>query len=95
MGVIGAAARDGRLALPRAVVGDGEHFMLRVRDDVMAGAEIRAGDLVVVRRQAGAEAGEIVAALVDGEATVRVVDQVAGRGDVVVLGRVVAVLRQL
>ncbi|MFF5077814.1 LexA family protein [Actinoplanes sp. NPDC000266] len=90
--LIGPVTRDGRLALPRAVVGEGEHFMVRVRDDVMAGAGIRDGDLVVVRRQGGARAGEIVAVMVEGEASVRVFEGAAGA---VVLGRVVAVLRQL
>ncbi|WP_275409945.1 LexA family protein, partial [Paractinoplanes deccanensis] len=88
------AGEDGGewLAMPRAVVGEGVHFMLRVRDDTMAGAAVRSGDLVVVRRQPSAEAGDIVAAMVEGETVVRIVQ--AG-DDAVVLGRVVAVLRQL
>ncbi|XVV17693.1 LexA family protein [Actinoplanes sp. CA-131856] len=80
--------------------------MVRVRDDVMAGSGIRGGDLVVVRRQSGAQAGEIVAVTVEGEAVVRVFERQvwAARSrparhvpgdEAVVLGRVVAVLRQL
>nr|WP_281260800.1 S24 family peptidase [Actinoplanes atraurantiacus] len=96
--LVGPVTRDGRLALPRAVVGDGEHFMLRVRDDVLGGAEIRVGDLVVVRRQGGAQPGDIVVAMVEGEVTVCVFERDRtgpAATELAVLGRVVAVLRQL
>lgn len=46
-------------------------FSLRVRGDSMVGAHIVEGDLVLVRRQDHAQPGEIVVALVDGEATVK------------------------
>lgn len=58
--------------LPTDFVGTGPVFMLHVRGDSMEGVGILDGDYVVVRRQADAANGEIVAALVDGEeATVK------------------------
>ena len=48
-----------------------EIFALRVRGESMVGAHIVDGDLVLVRKQDTASPGEIVAALVDGEATVK------------------------
>ncbi len=60
------------LPLPTQIVGNDPVFMLRVRGDSMIGAGIFDGDLVVVRRQADADDGDIVAALIDGEeATVK------------------------
>src|SRR3954447_145049 len=57
--------------LPRQIVGDGELFLLQVVGDSMIEAAITDGDWVVVRRQPSAEQGEIVAALLDNEATVK------------------------
>ncbi len=57
--------------LPRQLVGKGELFMLKVSGDSMIDAAICDGDWVVVRSQATAENGEIVAAMLDGEATVK------------------------
>jgi repressor LexA len=57
--------------LPRQLVGDGTLFLLRVRGDSMIDAAIVDGDWVVVRAQEHAENGEIVAAMIDGEATVK------------------------
>lgn len=57
--------------LPRQVVGEGELYMLKVVGDSMIDAAICEGDWVVVRSQADAENGEIVAAMLDGEATVK------------------------
>ena len=48
-----------------------ELFALRVRGESMIDAHIADGDLVVVRRQAAAQPGDIVAAMIDGEATVK------------------------
>ena len=60
------------LPLPTQIVGNDPVFMLRVRGDSMVNAGIYDGDLVVVRRQADADDGDIVAALIDGEeATVK------------------------
>lgn len=57
--------------LPRQLVGDGTLFLLRVRGDSMIDAAIVEGDWVVVRAQQHAENGEIVAAMIEGEATVK------------------------
>lgn len=96
--------------LPRQLVGEGELFMLRVTGDSMIDAAICDGDWVVVRRQATAENGEIVAALLDDEATVKTLQRRDGHmwlmpanpayspilGDHSrVLGKVVSVLRAL
>ncbi|MDP3972517.1 MAG: transcriptional repressor LexA [Candidatus Nanopelagicales bacterium] len=95
--------------LPRDLVGRGELFILRVVGDSMIEAAICDGDLVVVRRQPTAENGEIVAALIGEEATVKTLDRRNGRvllrpanpnyepiagDDTVILGRVVTVLRK-
>jgi repressor LexA len=95
-------------ALPRQLVGRGELFILKVVGDSMIDAAICDGDWVVVRSQPTAENGEIVAAMLDGEATVKVFRQRDGHtwllprntafepilGDhAEVLGKVVAVLR--
>jgi repressor LexA len=96
--------------LPRQLVGDGEMFLLKVVGDSMIDAAICDGDWVVVRRQPVAENGEIVAAMLDGEATVKTFKRSGGHvwlmpanpayspidGDEsTVLGRVVTVLRSL
>ncbi|MDD9207239.1 transcriptional repressor LexA [Georgenia sp. 10Sc9-8] len=96
--------------LPRQLVGDGDLFMLRVSGDSMVEAAICDGDWVVVRRQPVAENGEVVAAMIDGEATVKTFQRKDGHvwllpenpayapiaGDESqVLGRVVTVLRSL
>jgi len=62
--------------LPKQLVGEGEHFLLRVRGDSMINAAITDGDWVVVRSQEDAENGDIVAAMLEGhgeegEATVK------------------------
>lgn len=58
-------------ALPRDLVGEGTLFMLRVRGESMVQAGILPGDLVVVRQQPSVEQGELCAAMIDGEATVK------------------------
>lgn len=65
--------------MPRSIVGDGELFILEVRGDSMIDAAICEGDYVVVRRQPSAENGQIVAALLDTEATVKVFQQKGGQ----------------
>ena len=57
--------------LPRELVGSGTLFMLKVVGDSMVDAAIADGDWVVVRQQPNAENGDIVAAMIDGEATVK------------------------
>ena len=96
--------------LPRQLVGDGDLFLLKVSGDSMIDAAICDGDWVVVRRQPVAEQGEIVAAMIDGEATVKTLKRIDGHvwlmphnpayspipGDEsTILGRVVSVLRSL
>ncbi|HLS62810.1 MAG TPA: transcriptional repressor LexA [Ruania sp.] len=96
--------------LPRQLVGDGELFLLQVVGDSMIDAAICDGDWVVVRSQAVAENGEIVAAMIDGEATVKTLKKTdeavwllpandnyspIDGSQAEVLGRVVSVLRSL
>ena len=95
--------------VPRQLVGEGELFILRVAGDSMISAAIADGDLVVVRAQEAAENGDIVAAMVDGEATVKTLKRSDGHvwlmphnpayapilgDDATILGRVVALLRR-
>jgi repressor LexA len=61
---------EGHLSVPPEMA-RGEVFVLRVQGDSMEGAAIIDGDYVVVRSQSTAENGEIVCALVDGEATLK------------------------
>src|SRR6201989_1034082 len=62
---------DDVFPLPKQLVGEGPLFLLEVRGDSMIDAAICNGDYVVVRQEQTAENGEIVAALIDGEATVK------------------------
>jgi repressor LexA len=57
--------------VPESMLGQGEHFALRVRGDSMIDDGIHDGDLLVVQRRGDAEAGQTVVAVVDGEATVK------------------------
>ncbi|MDV7242482.1 MULTISPECIES: transcriptional repressor LexA [Rhodococcus] len=101
---------DETLTLPRELVGSGTVFGLRVRGESMIDAAICDGDVVVVRRQDEAHSGEIVAAMIDGEATVKVLRRRDGHvfleprnsayaaidgDDAVVLGKVVSVMRRI
>ncbi|WP_370430639.1 transcriptional repressor LexA [Blastococcus sp. Marseille-P5729] len=96
--------------LPRELVGEGTLFLLKVTGDSMVDAAICDGDWVVVRQQPVAEQGDIVAAMIDGEATVKTYRMRDGHvwliphnpayepinGDeATVLGRVVSVLRRV
>jgi len=96
--------------LPKQVVGEGTLFLLQVRGDSMIDAAICDGDWVVVRQQPVADNGDIVAAMIDGEATVKTFKRRDGHvwlmphnpayepipGDeATVLGRVTAVLRRV
>ncbi len=96
--------------LPKQIVGDGTLFLLKVVGDSMINAAIADGDWVVVRQQPVAENGDIVAAMIDGEATVKtfkrsgehvwlmphnpVYTPIPG-DEAAILGRVVAVLRRV
>ncbi|HVM12737.1 MAG TPA: transcriptional repressor LexA [Egibacteraceae bacterium] len=57
--------------LPRDLVGEGTLFIVRVRGESMVQAGVLPGDLVVVRQQPSVEQGEMCAAMIDGEATVK------------------------
>jgi repressor LexA len=101
---------DDVLRLPRGLTGRGNVFGLRVRGESMIDAAICDGDLVVVRQQSEAHSGQIVAAMIDDEATVKVYRRRNGHvyleprnpaydvidGDnAVILGIVVSVLRSV
>src|SRR6266705_4193661 len=63
---------DGKqIGVPKILLSSGENFALRVRGDSMVEDGIRDGDVLVVKRQATAENGQTVVALVNGEATVK------------------------
>jgi repressor LexA len=96
--------------LPRALVGDGTLFLLRVTGESMIDAAISDGDWVVVRQQPDAENGDIVAAMIDGEATVKTLQRRDGQAwllphnaayqpidasEATILGKVVSVLRKV
>ncbi|MFH9958938.1 transcriptional repressor LexA [Streptomyces roseolus] len=98
------------LPLPRQVVGEGRLFALKVVGDSMIDAAVCDGDTVIVRQADSADHGDIVAAMLDGEATVKRLRREDGHvwlmphntayepilGDeAVILGKVVAVLRTL
>lgn len=97
-------------ALPKVLVGDGTLFLLKVVGDSMIDAAIADGDWVAIRQQPTADNGDIVAAMIDGEATVKTFRRRDGHvwllphnaayapidGDEAsILGRVVAVLRKV
>lgn len=96
--------------LPRELVGEGSLFLLKVVGESMVDAAICDGDWVVVRQQNVADNGDIVAAMIDGEATVKTFQRKAGRvlliphnaayepidgRDASILGKVTAVLRRI
>jgi repressor LexA len=96
--------------LPESLVGSGDLFMLKVVGDSMINAAICDGDFVVIRSQKDCNKGEIVAAMIDGEATVKTFSRKDGHiwllpanddfepinGDnCEILGKVTAVLRSV
>ncbi|BAH55021.1 transcriptional repressor LexA [Rhodococcus opacus] len=96
--------------LPRELVGQGSLFLLKVVGESMIDAAICDGDWVVVRQQNVADNGDIVAAMIDGEATVKtfkrtdsevwlmphnpLFDPIPGN-DAAILGKVVTVMRKI
>lgn len=101
---------EDRVTLPESLVGKGEIFLLKVKGDSMIDAAIMDGDLIAVRQQATADNNDIVAALVDDSATVKVFKQTDGHtwllprnpafepilGDhAQIMGKVTAVLRSI
>jgi repressor LexA len=98
------------MPLPKSLVGEGTLFLLEVSGDSMIEAAICNGDYVVVRQQPSAENGEIVAAMLDGEATVKTFQRKEGHvwllphndaydpidgTHATILGKVTAVLRRV
>jgi repressor LexA len=98
------------MPLPKSLVGDGTLFLLEVAGDSMIEAAICNGDYVVIRQQPSAENGEVVAAMLDGEATVKTFQRKDGKvwllphnpayepidgTDATILGKVTAVLRRM
>jgi len=96
--------------LPKQLVGDGQLFLLEVSGDSMIDAAICNGDYVVVRQEQTAQNGEIVAAMIDGEATVKTFQRKDGHvwllphndaydpidgTHATILGKVTAVLRRI
>ena len=96
--------------LPKPLVGEGTLFLLEVSGDSMIDAAICDGDYVVIRQQPTAENGEIVAAMLDGEATVKTFQRKDGHvwllphndaydpidgTHATILGKVTAVLRRM
>ncbi|OBF58680.1 repressor LexA [Mycobacterium sp. 852002-50816_SCH5313054-b] len=96
--------------LPRELVGEGTLFLLKVVGESMVEAAICDGDWVVVRQQHVADNGDIVAAMIDGEATVKTFKRAGGQvwlmphnpafdpipgNDATVLGKVVTVIRKV
>ena len=96
--------------LPKQLVGEGDLFLLKVNGDSMVDAAICDGDWVVVRQQQHADNGDVVAAMLDNEATVKTFKRVDGHvwlmphnedfspidGDhATILGKVTAVLRRI
>ena len=96
--------------LPRELVGEGSLFLLKVVGESMIDAAICDGDWVVIRQQNVADNGDIVAAMIDGEATVKTFKRTGGQvwlmphnpvfdpipgNDAAILGKVVTVIRKI
>jgi repressor LexA len=96
--------------LPKSLVGEGQLFLLEVRGDSMVDAAICDGDYVVIRQAQTAENGDIVAALLEDEATVKTFQRKDGKvwllphnesydpidgTNATILGKVTAVLRRV
>jgi repressor LexA len=96
--------------LPKELVGEGSLFLLKVVGESMVDAAICDGDWVVIRQQNVAENGDIVAAMIDGEATVKTFKRTSGQvwlmphnpafdpipgNDAAILGKVVTVIRKI
>ena len=96
--------------LPKQLVGDGTLFLLEVSGDSMIDAAICNGDYVVIRQQPDADNGDIVAAMIDGEAIVKTLQRKDGKAwllphndaydpidgtHATILGKVTAVLRRM
>ncbi len=104
------ATADEYRAIPDILAPSGDAYLLRVRGDSMIEAAICDGDYVAIRQQPTAENGEIVAAMIDGEATVKTLQRKGGNvwllphnpaydpidgTHATILGKVTAVLRRV
>ena len=96
--------------LPKELVGEGSLFLLKVVGESMVDAAICDGDWVVIRQQNVADNGDIVAAMIDGEATVKTFKRTSGQvwlmphnpafdpipgNNAAILGKVVTVIRKI
>src|SRR5882724_6920480 len=108
--ILAEEAVEDDFPLPRELVGEGSLFLLKVVGDSMVDAAICDGDWVVIRQQNVADNGDIVAAMIDGEATVKTFKRTRGQvwlmphnpafdpipgNDAAVLGKVVTVIRKI
>ena len=69
--VISEELYDGYIELDSSIAAGPESFALRVKGDSMTGANILDGDMAIITRRDTADSGEIVAALLDGETTLK------------------------
>lgn len=67
------------IEVPPSMLRKGENFALRVKGDSMRDEGILSGDIVLVHKQATARTGQIVVALVNGDATIKTFVRKAGR----------------
>ena len=108
--ILAEQAVEDVFSLPKQLVGEGTLFLLEVKGDSMIEAAICDGDYVVVRQQPDAVNGDIVAALLGDEATVKTFKRTPGQvwllphnpayspidgNEASILGKVVAVLRRV
>jgi SOS regulatory protein LexA len=108
--ILAEQAVEDVFTLPKQLVGEGNLFLLEVKGDSMIEAAICDGDYVVVRQQPDAINGDIVAALLGDEATVKTFKRTPGQvwllphnpayspidgNEASILGKVVAVLRRI
>jgi repressor LexA len=108
--ILAEEAVEAVFPLPRELVGEGSLFLLKVVGESMIDAAICDGDWVVIRQQNVADNGDIVAAMIDGEATVKTFKRTGGQvwlmphnpvfdpipgNDAAILGKVVTVIRKV
>ncbi len=97
------------LSFPESVFGNGIFFALRVKGDSMVDAGIHNGDIAIIRKQKTADNGDVIAALIDDEATLKILKKEKNRikllpansaykplilNEVDVLGKLAAVFRR-
>ncbi len=96
------------LSFPQEMFSKGDYFALTVRGDSMIEGGIFDGDIAVIKKQNIAENGEIVAALIDDEATLKVLQKTSDSirlmprnaaykpiecDDVLIMGKLAAIFR--